>query len=280
MKLKKILALGPEGTNGHQAAEGLRPDLKIEFCQHNSEILRGVYEGKAPFGVVPVENSTTGRINEVIKFWISLPPNYRNIYVVGGTNLPVRHCLLAHPKIKQATRLRIVYSHPEALEQCQNSLQRLKLSGQPSKSTADAVKIVAASEPGQGLGAIASEFTAGIYGLRILQRDFQDENHNSTHFHLIGREKTGRPSGKDLTPLIFWLKNKPGELHRATGIFEVANINMVSIHSIPLGRSREFAFYVEIQGHQDEEIVASALKLLKNLADRLIVLGSYQPRVI
>jgi prephenate dehydratase len=206
---------------------------------------------------------------------MNLPRDHQRLYVVGGINLPVKHCLLVHPENKQTRKLKTVFSHPEAIEQCQESLRRLKLISQPANSIADAARIVAESVPGRGLGAIASRFTAEVYGLKILQENFQDENHNSTRFHLVGRKKIGRPSGKDLTPLIFWLNDKPGALHRATGIFEVADINMVSIHSIPIGHSR-YAFYAEIQGHQDDEIVSSALVLLRNLTKRLIVLGSYQ----
>jgi chorismate mutase / prephenate dehydratase len=275
MEPGKILALGPQGTNGHQAASMLKPDSKVEFCEHNSDILRGVHEGRAPFGIVPIENSISGRIHEVIKFWMSLPSGYRNISVIGGIDLPVSHCLLVHPEIKQVGQLKTVFSHPEAVEQCQESLRQLKLIGQPAKSTADAAKIVAESDPRQGLGAIASEFAANLYGLKIMRRNFQDENHNSTRFHLIGRKKIGRPSGNDLTPIIFWLKNEPGELCDALTAFKIADINMTSIHSIPLGH-KKYAFYVEIQGHQDDKIVASDLTLLKNLADRLIILGSYK----
>jgi prephenate dehydratase len=275
VKQEKILVLGPQGTNGHQAAARLKPDLKVEFCRHNSEILSGVYEGRAPFGMVPIENSKNGWISEVMDFWVSLPREQQNLFVIGGIDLPIKHCLLVHPKMKRFGQLKIAYSHSEAIGQCQKSLQRLKLGSQSVKSTAEAGRIVAESDPREGYSAIASEFVSEIYGLKILRRNFQDKNHNSTRFHLIGRKKIGRPSGKDLTSLIFWLKDGPGALHRATGVFEVADINMTSIHSIPLGKG-EFAFYVEIDGHQDDEIVASALTLLKNRAKRLIVLGSYQ----
>jgi prephenate dehydratase len=254
VKQEKILVLGREGTNGHQVALKLMKslklisDLKIEFCKSNPDILKSVYEGKASFGVVPVENSTTGRISPVVNFWVSLPPDYRNLFVVGGTDLPVKHCLLVHPKITQAKQLKIVCSHSEALGQCQGSLQKFKLENRFVESTADAAKIVAETNPLEGLCAIASELSARIYGLKIWRKNFQDEDYNSTRFHLVGRKKIGQPSGRDLTPLIFWLENAPGTLCDALWVFKKADINMSSIHSIPLGKGK-YSFYVEISGH-------------------------------
>jgi chorismate mutase/prephenate dehydratase len=276
-----ILALGPAGTNGHEAAERLKdiaPALKeheIVFCRRNREILEGVASGRAKYGVAPIENNSTGFIPEVVKYWREQNPEEikRRIYVIGEIVIHIRHCLMAASGVA-LEEVKLVTSHGEALRQCTHTLDQLRLHNQrPSLSTAAAAK-EAAENASDGVAAIASEFAARIHGLNILQNGVQDENGNATRFHLLG-SKPAHSTGNDRTAMLFWLPDRPGALHRALGPMDDADLNMACLHSIPLGPNG-YAFYAEFDGHQRDAKVKAALRHLRaSLVEKLFVLGSY-----
>jgi chorismate mutase / prephenate dehydratase len=276
-----ILALGPKGTNGHEAAERLKrshPELQyheIVFVNSNRDILKGVSGGDAEYGVAPVENNSQGYIKEVIKEWFNQNPDQEKMtmHVVGEIVIPVRHCLMAASGVTLQD-INWVSSHGEAIRQCSQNLEKLNIYDRRTSLSTAAAAREAEEKPEQKIAAIASEFAAQIYGLNILQRDMQDEDGNATRFHLIGRSPVG-PTGNDRTAMLFWLKDTHGSLRKALTPMDDAELNMTSIHSIPNGIG-PIAFYDEFEGHCKERRVQVALDHLReNLVERLIVMGSY-----
>jgi prephenate dehydratase len=279
-----ILALGPAGTNGHEAAERLKKNYQqldgngIKFCRRNRDILAGVDAGEAEYGVVPVENNTKGHILEVIKYWLKQSPDEdeRSLYVIGEIVVPIRHCLMAAAGL-EIKDLKYVSSHPEALDQCTQHLADLNLDDRrPAVSTAASAED-AAKNADKGAAAIAPELAAKIYGLNILREDMQDENGNATRFHLLGRESaSAEPTCNDRTAIMFWTRDEIGSLWQALGPIAMAKVNMTAIYSIPLGKEESYAFYAELQGHRKDPMVSSALAMLRqNHTEKLIVMGSY-----
>lgn len=287
MSVNKVLVLGPAGTYGHEAVS-LFPrlnDAGIIFCASNSLILEGVLNGAAEFGVAPIENSTTGFIRETVRFWLRQDGGFSNrgLYAIGEKNLAIKHCLMAHDN----KTINIVESHPEALEQCRGSLRVLlpKAILRPTISTAAAAeslflaqKIAAENplllyRPYNDTAAIASKFAAEMYELKILKENIQDNNSNTTRFHLLAKKPSGA-TGDDKTAVIFWLENRFGSLFEAIEIFKATETNMTSIHSIPLGPG-EFAFYVEFDGHRESEPGRTILNILGRRVLKMVVLGSF-----
>lgn len=279
MSVNKVLVLGPAGTYGHEAVS-LFPclnDAETIFCESNSRILEGVLNGLAKFGVVPVENSTTGFIRETIRFWLRQDGEFfnRSLYVIGEDLLPIGHCLIMQQSNRFAVE--IVKSHPEALQQCSAYLRHKNAILQPTVSTAAAAKSLLL-EQSNGVAAIASKFAAQVYGLKIIEENIQDFNNNTTRFHLLGTKPSGA-TGNDKTAVIFWLENKPGSLWQAIEIFSAMRVNITSIHSIPLGAPGEFAFYVEFDGHRNSESGQIILNILGRRTSKMVVLGSF-PKAI
>jgi len=283
--MRKIYALGPAGTYGHEAAELVRKfrpgmsDCQLEFCGSNEEILGRVEAADSAdvFGVAPVENSTAGLVRAVIKFWMRQKDSWsqNRLQVIGEVGLPVHHCLLAYPGVKDVSAIQSVTSHPQALSQCDASLARLGLSiKEPTLSTAVAAQYVSDHGNSEAMVAIASEFAAKVYGLDILERHLEDENANETKFHLVGRQPTSEVA-ESKTAVLFWLRDEPAALHDAMGAIAAAKANMSSIHSIPLGERGKFAFYVEFQGHLGNDVTRSVLTIMKARTDRFVILGSF-----
>jgi prephenate dehydratase len=278
----KIMALGPAGTNGHEAANIARqlvdwkdviPD--IEFSPRNAAILETALAQKC-WGVVPVENSTAGLVSEVVKdFWIARGKN-PGVYVVGEIELPVEHCLLVEDREGFALGdVNEVVSHPQALAQCARSLDALGIALRtPAASTALAAKKVSSGEKGPAVAAIASRFAAKTYGLRILKEGMEDVRGNATRFHVIG-PKEAAPTGKDRTALIFHAQDKPRALLDCMWALCTEGTNLSSIHSIPLGLPGRYAFYCEFDRHLATDEGSTIMGRLGLVASGITILGSF-----
>jgi chorismate mutase/prephenate dehydratase len=276
--MKKVAVLGPAGTNGHEAAcrffDGITID-DILFCSRNEDIFEMVLSGESEQGVVPIRNSSTGLIDDAKRFWIKESSASAGIYPVMELSLPIRHCLLVHPASSDVERIEKVLSHPEALKQCDLAIKRKKIGETVAAlSTADASRIVSDDGGQNSLAAIASKFTASVYGLKVLEEDFQDNAGNATRFHLVSTWKTMPTSGCK-TAVIFWLKHEPSALVSALNIISGAGRNIHMIEPIFSGNNDNVAFYVEFDGHRLEPVTLSILTILDHLANRLVVLGSY-----
>ncbi len=223
--------------------------------------------GQAKFGVVPIENSTDGRVVDTLGMFARTP-----VQICGEVLLPVHHCLLGRCSRAEVT---IVQSKPQALSQCRTWLAQhvpdAKLVEVASTATAAAL---AAENP--GTAAIAS-VEAGIHhGLQVIDENIEDNSQNITRFAVIGNRQS-EPSGRDKTSLMFQLNHQPGALAQAMIAFQKFVVNLTWIESFPLPNCpNEYLFFVELEGHKLESNVAAALDELRAHTRRLEVLGSYR----
>ncbi len=276
------MALGPQGTNGHEVASRvakamlLNRKTKVEFCDRNEDVLETVARKKC-FGVVPIENSIFGLVAEVKDFWLreqKLNKN-RGVFVIGECHLPIEHHLMSLPTTKKIKDIRKVVSHPQALGQCKVNLDRLNLCVRDaSTSTARAAELVSNKKSGRNQAAIASRLAAQIYGLNIMKENMEDVKGNVTRFHVIGR-KPCEPTGQDRTALIFRVPNSPKALANALCVFGSYDINLSTIHSLPLGLPGQFAFYCEFDIHMRTSKGKKLWRSLISVTESTYLLGSY-----
>jgi chorismate mutase/prephenate dehydratase len=251
-------------------------DAEVKPCRDLTEVFESVDKQKVPVGVVPVENSLEGSVNQTYDLFLT-----HNLKVSGEIIIRISHCLIANPSTSLAA-VKTVYSHPQALAQCRSFLERLDSELIPTYDTAGSVKML--KEKGlKDAAAVASEKAAEIYGMKILAREIEDTPTNYTRFFVISKEDAAM-TGKDKTSIIFAAKHKPGALYHALEEFEKRNINLTKIESRPTRQKPwEYNFYLDFEGHRTEENCAEALKALEKKAAFLKILGSYpraeQPRV-
>lgn len=279
MMTSTLWALGPAGTNGHEAALGFLRDgdpaaSPIAFARTHRDIFDHLVHTPVDRGVVPIENVLAGFVGEVVRFWLTTTDDHPPFGVVGERWVPIRHHLLAHPRVDAISDLSLVVSHPHALQQCEERLSALGIQTEAVSSTAQAAHLVAQDKTGRAVGALASTLAAKTYGLQLLESDVQATMKNATRFFHLSRE-TVAPTGNDKIALLIWVHHLSGQLDRIIHPIAEAGANMYSIHSIPLGEKEEYAFYLECSGHQDEPQTQRLIRTLRATAKRLIVLGSF-----
>ena len=228
------------------------------------------------YAVVPIENSTAGSVGETVDLLIS-----KNVRIVGETSVPVEHCLIIH-KDTDLGKIRKVMSHPQALAQCREYLDRNGQSWEQISvyDTAGSVKMIRE----QGLkdtAGIASELAAEIYGMKVAAKGIEDDHSNTTRFIVIeDAEKTvssSEPTGQDKTSAIFATKHEPGCLVRALSALSSRGINLDRIESRPIrGKPWEYYFYVDFSGHVKEDACRKAIDDLRYQCEEVKVLGSYR----
>lgn len=244
-------------------------DVDIKPCKYLSDVFRSVETGEVDFGVVPVENSLEGSVNQTYDLFLAY-----DLKVCGEVIVKIAHCLIAHP----GTRLediKTVYSHPQALAQCRNFLEKSNLKVIPTFDTAGSVKMIR-DEGLRDAAAIASERAAKIYHMEVLARDIGDSPSNYTRFFVLS--KTDAPyTGRDKTSIIFSIKSYPGSLYNILGEFASRDINLTKIESRPTKKTPwEYNFYLDFEGHRTEERCRQALEAIRNKTTFLKVLGSYR----
>lgn len=234
-----------------------------------ADVFRAVASGQVDLGLVPVENSIAGGINEVY----DLMRRY-DLYVRGERVLPVRHCLLALPG-QSLAEIRRVYSHPAALEQCEGWLREAGVEAVAQYDTAGSARLVAEQQL-RGVGAVASHRAAEIYGLAVLAEDIQDVKDNYTRFVVLGRDPAPRQEGPSKTALVMSTAHTPGALYRCLGALANRGINVLHLESRPArNRPWEYVFYLDLDGHRDDPVVAEALAEMAAHTGFLKVLGSF-----
>ena len=243
-------------------------DAQTIPCKSFSDVFKSVEAGNVDYGVVPVENSIEGSVNQVYDLFLEY-----DLEVCGEIILKIEHCLLAN-RNADLNSIKVVYSHPQALAQCSNFLERLGCKIIPTYDTAGGAKIV--KERGTNdVAAIASERAAEIYGMKILARDISNTPDNYTRFLVISTEDSP-PTGNDKTSIIFSLKHVPGSLYKALEEFALREINLTKIESRPTKRRPwEYNFYLDFEGHRNDPKCMEALKGLEKKATFIKILGSY-----
>lgn len=267
VKPLRVAFLGPQYSYSHLAAIH-RFGQQVEYVAVGTiaAVFEEVIRGHCQFGLVPLENSTDGRIADTLDMFIRTP-----IRICGQVELEIHHALLAK---SPRSDIREVYSKPQALSQCRNWLAKhlpgARLVEVTSTSTAAQL---AAEKP--GAAAIASVQAGTHYGLNTLAENIEDNPGNTTRFAVIGHLSCPR-TGHDKTALMFQLEHRPGTLAEAMNIFKRNRLNLTWIESFPVPGCRgAYYFFVEMEGHESESRVRRALATLAKKTHRLELLGSY-----
>jgi len=244
-------------------------------CQTFDEAFQAVSQGTCTHGVLPIENSLAGSIHRNYDLLLQ-----HDLYIVGEYPLRVQHCLLALPgsRIEDIHR---IYSHPQALAQCEKNLKRLGVEVVPEADTAGSARLVRELNDPHA-GALASRRAAQVNSLQILAKNMEDDPANYTRFLTLARQPAEIPDtevGDYKTSIVFSLKNYPGVLFKALGVFALREIDLTKIESRPIpGHVWEYMFYIDFAGHQAQRNCQRALEHLGELATYLRVLGSYPRR--
>lgn len=263
-----VAYLGPAGTYTEQAAyRHFGHSVEGIPCATIDEVFRATEAGTAEFGVVPVENSTEGAINRTLDLLLQT-----SLLISGEISIPVQHNLMTKSgSIEGITR---IYSHYQTLAQCQGwlNLNFPNMERHPVASNAEAARI-AAEDP--TVAAIAGQVAGERYGLRVVNAHIQDDPHNRTRFAVVGRLQTG-PSGKDQTSLVLSVPNKAGAVYNLLAPLAKHGVSMTRFESRPARMGTwEYYFYVDVEGHAQDEKVTKALAELQANAAFFKVLGSY-----
>ena len=268
---KKIVFQGELGANSHIACREVYPDYQVVPCQTFEDCFAALSQGAADLGMIPVENSTAGRVVDIHH----LLPN-SDLHIIGEYFLPVRHQLMAL-KGSKLSDLKTVQSHPQALGQVRVRLRELGLAPIVVADTAGAAReIASAGDPTRG--AVASRLAAEIYGLDIVAEDIEDEANNTTRFIILSPEELRAAAGLGpiMTTFVFNVRNVPAALYKALGGFATGGVNMTRLESYMVGgQFTATQFLADIEGHPDERNVALAFEELAFFADCRI-LGVYR----
>jgi len=237
-------------------------------CHTFEDIFHAVEEGRATHGLLPVENSQAGSINQAYDLLLD-----HDLRVIGEVKLRVRHCLLV-PKGMAAADIKRVRSHPQALAQCERYLRTRGWEPIPGYDTAGSARELAA-QPEPGTAAIASALAGQTYGLDVLDVGIEDSAENATRFFVLGREDLP-PAARNKTSIVFATTHTPGALYHALGEFANRGINLTKIESRPRrNRPWHYVFYVDMDGHYLDLGVGRALSSLLTRAAFVKLLGSY-----
>ncbi|MDH3889685.1 MAG: prephenate dehydratase [candidate division Zixibacteria bacterium] len=274
MAVKKVAFQGERGAFSEQAARQLAgSSARVIPCDSFDTLFDRVESGKATAGVIPIENSLIGSIHRNYDLLLE-----RDLHVIDETQVRVLHCLIAPPGVT-VRRVKKVFSHPAALDQCRRFFTKHPgLSAEPFYDTAGAVKMLSEETP-PNAAAIASPLAAEIYGMKVLRKSIEDEKFNFTRFLLLSKKM--RPvRGVAKTSVVFSLKNEPGNLYRALSVFALRDIDLRKIESRPSRRKAwQYYFYVDFIGSLDEDRVKYALANLDEITHFVRILGCYPARV-
>ena len=250
------------------AAELFGKDVDFSPCIELRQVFELVSRDEVQFGVAPLENSQAGSINDTYDLLLAYPLN-----IFAEAIIKISHSLMAL-RGQKLSDIATIYSHPQALAQCDEFLSKLTAEIVPSYDTAGSAKMIKEKEL-RNCAAIASERAADMYGLEILVPGIETNVNNYTRFVAISKEKA-RPTEKSKTSLVFAAEHRPGSLHRILGIFASRNINLTKLESRP-GRTKpwEYVFYADFEGHEDGEVYKEAIAELRREAIFLKKLGSY-----
>jgi arogenate/prephenate dehydratase len=243
------------------------PQAETLPCKSFEDVFDAVSRKKATHGVVPLENSIGGTIHRNYDLLLD-----HDLTISGEVELDVVHCLQALPgtKIGDVT---VVYSHPQALAQCERYLKDLGANVEAVYDTAGGAKLVAEKKLA-GAAALASRRAADVFGLEVLQEAVQDYEYNITRFAIIGGAP---PADANKTTIVFALPSTPGALFKALSVFALRDINLTKLESRPMrGRPWEYLFYVEVDAPRSDLGCARALTHLAEFARWTRVLGTYK----
>lgn len=233
------------------------------------EVANAVLSGEIDYGVLPVENTTTGAINEVYDLI-----REKDLFITGEILVPVVHHLIGYPGVA-LEEIREIRSHPQGLEQCTVFLSKLKAHWIPMENTAVSVRYVAESGD-KTIAAIGSERAAQLYGLEILSPAIQNSFVNTTRFVILSN-KHEAAFNADSTSMVLTTRHTPGSLHEILGYFASEKVNLFRIESRPVqDRPWEYYIYLDAEGRYDTDAFARAMQSAQDHCPYFKFLGSYR----
>ncbi|MDO5651915.1 MAG: prephenate dehydratase [Moraxella sp.] len=271
---QKIAYLGPVGTFTHAAAlKHFGSAAKTVPLTSIMDVFREVESGSAMYGVVPVENSSEGMVNHTLDAFLN-----SGLKIIGEVELPIHHNFLVapHTRVKQ---LSCIYSHQQSLAQCRHWLD----------ANFPNVERVAVSSNGEAArriqgewhsAAIAGDVAMAEYSLHKLHENIEDNPNNTTRFLIIGRENVA-PSGQDKTSIIVSSPDRAGALIEILEPLKRHGVSMTSIETRPERPNKwAYVFFIDMNGHIDDDNVAAAIADIRPIVKELRVLGSYPKAVL
>lgn len=269
----RIAYLGPEGTFTQAAAlKHFGKAIRGVPLRAIDEVFREVEAGSADYGVVPVENSTEGVVNHTLDMFLQSP-----LRICGEVQMRINHHLITRATALSAVRR--IYSHRQSLAQCREWLDANlpQIEQVEVSSNGEAARRV--REEAEA-AAIAGQCAAEIYQLPTLVRNIEDEPNNTTRFLVVGAQPI-QPSGDDKTALLVASLNRPGALFKLLEPLARHQVSMTRIESRPSRRGMwDYVFFIDLDGHAQNEPVAGALAELREQASLFRVLGSYPKGVL
>jgi prephenate dehydratase len=268
---QRIAFQGELGAYSHEACVDARPDMTPLPCKSFEKVIESVQKGEADLAMLPVENTTYGRVADIHRL---LPES--GLRIVDEAYVRVHISLMALPGV-QIEELETVHAHPVLLPQAGSFLKRYGIQGISSADSAGAAMELAESQSTTS-GVLASDLAADINGLHILARHIEDHAHNTTRFLIMGREADLRRRSDHpmMTTFVFRVRNIPAALYKAMGGFATNGVNMTKLESYMVdGSFTATQFYADIEGHPDDPAVRRALDELDYFTDMLEILGVY-----
>ena len=265
----RIAYQGVAGAFSEEAAHMFAPDAEAVGFSSFQEAFAAAVNGDCDYACLPVENSLAGSINQTYDLLTDSV-----LHVVGEQIVRVHHNLLVKPGVELADVKR-VYSHTQALQQCQGYIRKHHFEAVTDFDTAGAAKLLA-ENGGQGKAAIASKRAAEAYGLEVLAENIEDLDFNYTRFFVLGTDERPKVAEVNKTSLVLATRHKPGSLVDCLQEFPRNGINMTKLESRPRrDKPWSYLFYVDIEGHIEDENVATAITALMRKAAFVKFLGSY-----
>ena len=269
----KVAIQGELGAYSHIAVERLYKDADIKTCSTFEETFKQAYNDPNFKIVIPIENSLAGRVADIHY----LLPKYK-LQIHGEYFLPVEHNLLGKPDAK-IEDIKYVRSHAQAISQCQKIIVKKKFKSIISVDTAGSAKDLSEGKD-KSIAAIASDLSAKMYNLKILEKNIEDEKGNVTRFLIMGKnieQPEYTTDKKFITSCIFRLKSEPSALYKCLGGFATNQVNLTKLESFSVKNTFDQAnFYLDIEGHIDQTGVKKALEELGFHTETLDILGVYE----
>lgn len=267
----RIAFQGELGAYSHEACQQARPDMEALPCRSFEEVIEAVRSGAADLAMLPIENSTYGRVADIHRL---LPES--GLHIIDETFVRVRIALMANKGV-ELDQIRTVHAHLVLLPQSSKFLTEHGIKGEAAADSAGAAADLAA-DPKSDTGVLASELAAEIHGLVVLAHDVEDHVHNTTRFVIMSPNNVPVPKveGEMMTTFVFQVRNIPAALYKAMGGFATNGVNMTKLESYMVaGSFTATQFYADIVGHPDDAPVQRALEELEYFTTHLKILGVY-----
>jgi prephenate dehydratase len=266
----RIAFQGEPGAYSHQACREARPDMEAIPCRTFEDVIETVRAGQADLAMLPVENSTYGRVADIHRL---LPES--GLHIINEAFVRVHINLLAVPGTR-LDQVKSAMSHTVLLGQCLDFCRKHGIHRVVGADTAGSAQHVA--EVGdRSMAALASELAGEIYGLEVLARHIEDHDRNTTRFLIMSpTPDNSRRDAEMMTTFVFRVRNIPAALYKAMGGFATNGVNMTKLESYMVdGSFTATQFYADIEGHPEDANVALALEELEYFTSFLQILGTY-----